>query len=242
MTTEALVAVDLEEELRFDCHPGVACFNACCRDLNQALTPYDVLRLRRHLGITSQEFLRLYTCGHIGPASGLPIISLRFDHGRQRACPFVTPAGCGVYTARPASCRLYPLARAVRRSRTDGRTSVHYALLREPHCRGFDQTRIQTVRSWIDDQCLEWDFVTNDDLMALIAFKNRLHPAPLSFEIQRLVRLALYDLDAFKVKPAAGELSGLEWDDPQPSFHDNDLVWLKWSMAWVRQQFSRTTE
>ena len=27
--------------LRFDCHPGLACFTRCCRDVNIFLSPYD---------------------------------------------------------------------------------------------------------------------------------------------------------------------------------------------------------
>ena len=60
----------------FDCRPGVACFNACCRDLSQVLTPYDVLRLTRGLGLRSGEFLRRYTICRTGPGSGLPVVSL----------------------------------------------------------------------------------------------------------------------------------------------------------------------
>ena len=33
----------------FACHPEVPCFNRCCAELTLPLTPYDVLRLRRHM-------------------------------------------------------------------------------------------------------------------------------------------------------------------------------------------------
>ena len=42
-----LTALGLDEAFRFACGPEVACFNDCCRDLFQALTPYDALRLKR---------------------------------------------------------------------------------------------------------------------------------------------------------------------------------------------------
>ena len=38
-----------EAPLCFACHPKVPCFNECCRELDLALSPYDVLRLRRAL-------------------------------------------------------------------------------------------------------------------------------------------------------------------------------------------------
>ena len=38
------------DTFRFRCHPGVGCFNRCCRNLNLFLYPYDVIRLRNRLG------------------------------------------------------------------------------------------------------------------------------------------------------------------------------------------------
>ncbi len=232
MIIEAFTAAELEDRFQFACHRSIACFNHCCRDLNQALTPYDVLRLRRRLEITSGEFLLRYAREHIGPETGLPIVSLRFEDDPQRACPFVTDAGCRVYEARPASCRLYPLARAVRRSRSDGHTSIHYAILQEAHCRGFAESRTQTVQAWIDAQDLATDFEMNDALMELIALKNRLRPGPLSAEHRQWLRTVLYDLDLFRRRVAAGERMPLA-GEPHPD-SDDDLDWLKWALHWVR--------
>mgnify|MGYP003572022551 CR=1 FL=1 len=50
-----------EDSFKFACHPGVSCFGDCCGDINIVLTPYDVLRLKNRLGITSGEFLDQYT-------------------------------------------------------------------------------------------------------------------------------------------------------------------------------------
>ncbi|MDA8405004.1 MAG: YkgJ family cysteine cluster protein, partial [Desulfobacteraceae bacterium] len=36
----------------FRCHPGAACFNQCCRNLNFFLNPYDIIRLKKHLNIS----------------------------------------------------------------------------------------------------------------------------------------------------------------------------------------------
>ena len=47
--------------IEFSCHKGISCWNACCSNIDISLTPYDVLRMKRHLGITSTEFLRDYT-------------------------------------------------------------------------------------------------------------------------------------------------------------------------------------
>ena len=38
-----------EDTFCFGCHPGVPCFTDCCSDINNMLTPVDVLRLARKL-------------------------------------------------------------------------------------------------------------------------------------------------------------------------------------------------
>ena len=64
---DQLTALELDEAFRFACGPEVTCFNDCCRDLNQALTPYDTLRLKRSLGVPSGRFLAQFTRRHTGP-------------------------------------------------------------------------------------------------------------------------------------------------------------------------------
>ena len=123
MTEPEMIPLAPDAAFRFACNPEVPCFNACCRDLHQTLTPYDILRLKRRLGMTSDRFLAAYTTRHIGPESGLPIVCLKPRAADHLACPFVSPEGCTVYPDRPASCRLYPLARAVSRSRHTGARS-----------------------------------------------------------------------------------------------------------------------
>jgi hypothetical protein len=183
----------------FDCSPAVPCFNACCRDLVQALSPYDILRLKNRLGISSRRFLATYTTRHVGPETGLPIVTFRFDNRKDRRCPFVTPEGCSVYADRPASCRLYPIARGCSRSRRDGRISENFALIREPHCQGFNRSAPQRIRRWIQGQGLEDYNRFNDLLLELISLKKRLTSGPLDRERADLFYTALYDIDAFRV-------------------------------------------
>ena len=108
----------------------MACFNECCRNLNQFLYPYDILRLKKKLGLTSGEFLERYTTQHIGPESGLPIVTLKTADAERLTCPFVTEKGCRVYSDRPASCRTYPLVRAIARNRGTGRVREHFMLIK----------------------------------------------------------------------------------------------------------------
>ncbi|KPJ77008.1 MAG: hypothetical protein AMJ54_09590 [Deltaproteobacteria bacterium SG8_13] len=193
-----LIPISENESFAFHCSSAVPCFNDCCRDLNQFLTPYDILQLKNHLGIRSGEFLATYTSRHIGPETGLPVITLRPKAGAQRVCPFVTTSGCGVYPNRPSSCRIYPLARAVSRCRQTGRLTQHFALIREPHCFGFQQTRRQTVSQWLHSQQLDGYLEQNDRFLEIIGLKNHLETGPLDLRSQQLFLLALYDIDAFR--------------------------------------------
>jgi uncharacterized protein len=191
----------------FACHPEVPCFNQCCRDLNQHLTPYDILRLKQRLGLTAGEFLNAYTIESTGPRSGLPIISLK-PVGQKRLCPFVTDSGCRVYDDRPASCRTYPLARAVGVRPGSAEKIEQFALIREPHCLGVECQREQTAAQWVAGQGLEPYNAMNDRLLGLIQHKRRRGKAPLNPSERARFHLALYDLDTFRTRLAAGDLPG----------------------------------
>jgi len=225
------------EAFQFSCGKHLPCFNSCCRDLNQFLTPFDILKLKNHLGVSSPEFLAGYTTQHTGPESGLPIITLKSDISSQKKCPFVTSAGCSVYRGRPSSCRMYPLVRAIHRSRKTGSVSEHFILLKEPHCRGFDQKNCHTVREWIASQGLEIYNQMNDMLMEIISLKNLYRPGPLDNKSRRIFHMALYDLDTFRSKIIDDGLPDNRQLDPQrlDTIKNNDVALLKLGHRWVRQ-------
>ena len=211
--TQDMTPVSLSDPMTFVCGPANACFNDCCRDLNQVLTPYDVLRLKKHLHLPSRTFLQTYTSRQAGPASGLPVVTFKFDPSAGYACPFVTATGCSVYPDRPGSCRLYPLARAISRSRDSGEIREYYALIQEDHCRGFQSGTATTVGQWLTGQEVAPFNRNNDRLMELIHLKNRILPGPLTRDQSDAVFLALYDLDEFRHRIFNQDLPG---GDPLP--------------------------
>lgn len=158
-----------------------------------------MLRLKRRLGLTSNQFIEAYTIQHVGPQTGLPVIAFRTDQGLNLNCPFVTKSGCRVYEDRPSSCRMYPILRVISRSRETAKISEHFALLKESHCLGHEQGKEQTVGSWFEEQGLSPYNRHNDMLMEIIALKNRTYAGPLDFESRQKFHLALYDLDNFRV-------------------------------------------
>lgn len=234
---DILIPIKEDTVFRFDCSPEVTCFNQCCRDLMQALTPYDVLRLREGLGLSSGRFLARYARSHTGPGSGLPVVTLKPADARTRVCPFVSAAGCRIYPHRPSSCRIYPLVRSFTRARGTGSSRVSYYILREPHCRGFEAAREQTVHQWIQDQELSVYNAENDRMIEVISLKNRLHPGPLPADRLASLATALYDLDAFRAQLSLGRIPAAEaLREAFPgALEGDDLQLLHAGLAWAKR-------
>ena len=235
--SDNMTPVSQETTFHFSCNPAVSCFNECCRDLNQFLTPYDILRIKNGLKISSHEFLSEYCKKHTGPESGFPIITLKPVDSHDLKCPFVTPEGCRIYENRPSSCRMYPLVRAISRNRETGHITEQYMLLKEPHCNGFNQHHKQTVREWIMRQGLDIYNEMNDLLMDVIAIKNQFAPGPLDLSASQLFYLACYDLDNFRLHLSKkGVLENLDLESGLlEKAKTDDLSLLKIGMAAIKQ-------
>ena len=229
-----LTPISIEEPFRFACSQKLSCFNECCRDLSQFLTPYDILRLKNHLGLSSADFLKQYCSQHTGPESGLPIVTLKPKTALQLTCPFVTAVGCSVYANRPSSCRTYPLARAISKSRETGAISEHFMVLKEPHCGGFNENKVQTIEQ--QGICVYNKF--NDMLMEIISLKNRVRPGSLDIKSRYIFHLALYDLDHFRLQIFENNLLGeVEMEpDRMEAIKTDDVELLKFGIEWVKRE------
>ncbi len=153
---EVVEPVRLERDSRFHfrCHPGVSCFTRCCRNMNIILTPYDIVRLKNRLGLTSDAFLKLYAQPELLGITRLPVARLKMRAEEGGRCPFVTENGCLVYTDRPVCCRYYPvgLASLRQQERHAGEEEEFFFLIKEDHCKGFEEPTEWTVDSWRADQ------------------------------------------------------------------------------------------
>ncbi len=153
--TDKVVPVKLTEKSRFKfrCHKGIECFTACCSNINIVLPPYDLLRLRKRLGMTTEDFISKYCEIEILAKTLLPVITLKMLSDEKRSCPFVTPDGCTVYEDRPSNCRYYPLGMAtLRKKDTESGKDEFYFMVKEDHCKGFDEDKEWTVAEWRKDQ------------------------------------------------------------------------------------------
>ena len=232
-----MTPLSLDDTFRFSCSKKVPCFNECCKELNQYLTPYDILRLKNRLDLSSGLFLQRYTVQHTGPESGLPIITLKPNYDKELKCPFVTSKGCGVYEDRPSSCRAYPLARIASRSRETGRINEQYLLLQESHCRGFEQEQTQTVREWLESQELAIYNQMNDMMLEIISLKNRLMPDQLDIKASLAFRTACYDLDKFRTDIfEKGILEDRNLGNGAfESLKSDDEALLRFGLRWIKE-------
>ena len=229
--------ISSNDTFMFSCSKKVACFNECCRDLNQFLTPYDILRLKNRLDLTSRIFLERYTTQHTGPETGLPVITLKTDYAHKFKCPFVTESGCRVYEDRPSSCRTYPLIRVASRSRETGTVTEQYLLLKEAHCLGCKQGHRWTVQDWIENQEVAVYNEMNDMFMEIIGLKHRRFPGPLDVKSGLMFHLACYDLDTFRSHIFDKDLPG-RWNlDPKTmdAIKHDPVELLKLGFEWVKE-------
>lgn len=142
----------IDDTFQFACHPGVSCFNECCSDVNIFLTPYDILRLKNRLGISSEEFLTKYTLTPIDKNQRYPVVLLKMRDDESKSCHFVADGGCTVYDDRPWSCRMYPVGLASPKIEDESIDKQFYFLLREEVCKGFQEGRKWTIGEWMEDQ------------------------------------------------------------------------------------------
>src|SRR5512139_518145 len=152
---DKVVPVKLTKDSRFKfrCHPKVRCFTACCSNVNIALPPYDLLRLRKRLGLAADEFIKQYGEIQILDKTLFPVVTLRMRDDEKKSCPFVTPQGCTVYEDRPNICRYYPVGMAtLRKVDAEGGKDEFYFMTKEDHCKGFEEDKEWTIGEWRADQ------------------------------------------------------------------------------------------
>ena len=200
------VRLGAKSKFKFKCHPGVKCFTQCCRGINIILTPYDIIRLKNRLGLSSDEFLAIYTEPQILEKTGLPVITLKLldseaagDDPDRKACPFVRDDGCLVYQDRPTACRYYPLGVASLSHKEDVEGGEFYFFVNEPHCLGFEEEKEWTVAEFREDQGVDKHDQVNAEWTDLVVRKRSFPPnMQLTEQTRQMFFLASYNIDKFR--------------------------------------------
>jgi uncharacterized protein len=197
----------LNSRLKFRCHPGVPCFTACCGGIKIVLTPYDILQLTKRLNIPAAEFLHTYTQPTYLEKTDMPGVMLRLRQ-EDNKCPFVTPAGCTVYSDRPTACRYYPVGMADfhEGGSRDGegqeqsvREENFFFIVREEHCKGFEEDKEWTIGEWRADQGVDLRDEMNKEWLRLVMRRKSFgHQATLSEQAKRMFFMASTDLVTFR--------------------------------------------
>ena len=139
------------DRFTFQCRPELSCFNQCCRNLNLFLYPYDVIRLKNRLAMSSDQFIDRYVSVVLRPAGFFPDVLLRMQDDNNSLCPFVTPEGCAVYADRPDTCRKLPMEEGVRHHPGSGKTERVYFFRPPDFCQGPREARTWTPAGWARD-------------------------------------------------------------------------------------------
>ena len=184
------LVLDEDSEFKFHCHDGLDCFKKCCRDINIYLTPYDVLRMKNFLGISSGEFLEKYTLKVHVQQTGLSVVQIKMSEEDNLKCPFITPKGCRVYPERPWSCRIAPV---------DMLGGGKYSFVFESsRCHGLNETKTQTIKEWVRDQGLEIYEEMEQGFSEIPKHIKLSGDRETDEQIIKLFFMACYDLDKFR--------------------------------------------
>ncbi|HAI68905.1 MAG TPA: 50S rRNA methyltransferase [Gammaproteobacteria bacterium] len=188
-----------QDTIQFRCHKDIACFNECCKRIDILLTPYDILRLTKSLGLSYNEFLSQYTVPYEIDADGMPGVKIRTADDNL-ACPFLREEGCSVYEDRPTVCRYYALGLMAMRKQDSPTDEQAYFLIKEEHCLGHNEPHTLTVDQFRQDQGVDQYDVINHEWRQIILKKRSGgaaigKPSPRSFQFFFMVS---YNLDSFR--------------------------------------------
>ncbi len=191
--------LSLESKFRFRCYKDIKCFTKCCSNINILLTPYDVVRMKKRLKLSSEEFLEKYTYMEIDDKSQQPLVRLKMSDDNDKKCSFVTSEGCGIYTDRPATCRYYPVGQGtLRKEGEKGPVNEEfYFFIRESHCLGYNEDQEWTIESWRIDQETDLYDEMNREWKEVQLRRNPLIKE-LDSNQQAQIYTASYDMDRFR--------------------------------------------
>jgi hypothetical protein len=200
-TSKPIVPVkfDLDSNFTFLCEKDVACFTKCCRNISIMLTPYDILRIKKALGLASDEFLFLYTTPGLIAGTELPVPVLKIMDEKTGACPFLTERGCSIYDVRPLTCRYYPLGAGIFHNRDVASDERFFAMIKEPHCLGHSLGREWVVKEWLENQGINQYEEANAGWIELILKRKSLGPfVDIPEKTLQMFFMACYNIDAFR--------------------------------------------
>ena len=187
------------DSIQFKCYKGISCFNACCKHADITLTPYDIIRLKTRLGISSTEFLAKHAVPFELDGGGTPGLKMRTQDDVP-TCLFVTDEGCSVYEDRPSACRYYPLGLMSMRAKDAASEEAHFFLVKEDHCKGHEEDNHLNIQQYRVEQGVDEYDELNKEWFQIMLKKRSSGPTvgkPSETSLQ-LFFMCSYDIDRFR--------------------------------------------
>ena len=209
------VELSPDSEFQFHCHKGISCFNACCKNIDITLMPYDILRLKRRAGLTSSQWVNRHTVPFPMDADEMPGLKMATKPGTTE-CVFLTEAGCSVYQDRPAACRYYALGSMGVRRQASAVVEDIYFVVKEDHCKGHEEPKTTTVQQYRREQGIEKYDEMNREWRDIILKKRSSGPTvgkPSARSLQ-LFDMCSYDMDSFRKFIVSDGFAGIFAIDP----------------------------
>lgn len=229
--------MNIDSTFKFSCHPQISCFNKCCADVNIFLTPYDVLRMKNRLGISSSEFMNKFTAMPIDRNQRFPVILFRMNDAQGKTCHFVDQEkGCSIYEDRPWSCRMYPLGLASPKEGNAEGDSDFYFLMEEDICKGHGENQEFSVREWLANQGIDEYDAKGREFKEITLHDFFEKGGQLNSQQMEMFYTACYDLDKFR--EFVFDTSFLERfaveDETVKAMKEDDEVLLGFGFRWLR--------
>jgi len=226
------------ERFSFRCHSDLACFTRCCRNLNLFLYPYDVLRLKDCLNMSSEAFLESYVDIVLRESNFFPEVLLRMSANEERTCPFLNESGCAVYPDRPDTCRTFPLEQGILFEESKAKATNVYFFKPPDFCLGQYESQQWTVETWAEDQ----EAVLYHDMTAQWAEVKALfqkdpwgHEGP-NGPKGKMAFMATYNLDRFRgfVFQSTFLKRYKVKQDVLRKIKTDDVALMKFGFAWIK--------
>jgi hypothetical protein len=106
-----------------------------------------------------------------------------------------------IYSDRPTACRYYPVgvANFHEGAQEEQSSEEFYFVVKEPHCKGFEEDKTWTIREWRADQGVDLRDKMNKGWMELVMRRKSFgYQATLSEQAKRMFFMASTDLDQFR--------------------------------------------
>jgi len=227
-----------DDRFSFCCHTNISCFNKCCADVNIFLSPYDILRMKNHLGMTSEQFLERYTLMPTDRHQKYPVVLLEMTDAEDKHCSFVDDEkGCTIYEDRPWACRMYPVGLA---SPGDDNPAAEekefYFLIRDTFCMGHEEDKGWTIREWISNQGVETYNEMGRRFKEVAMHKWFENGKDLSPQQVDMFFMVCYNLDTFRrMIFESSFLAKFEVDEArQEDIRRDDVELLKFGFDWLK--------